>query len=331
MVELDQVEQRGPRLLLRFLAVAAIGLVALVTGLAWDVFGHARTAASDHQEALLTLANPAHVLFLVGVAGVVVGVSGALVTAMAGTTAGPRRPPAVAWLAAAVAVAMVGASGVLVVVSSRSAGEENGAAAPPPIAAAAPAPPQPLIAHDHGAPAAHGGHDAPGCRASRDQQAAADRLLSGTKASAARFAALGAATAAGYVPATPPSWSTVHYVNHSYLADGRILDPAYPEALVYANTARGPVLAAAMYVMARPGEPGPEVGGCLTKWHTHTDLCFSPDTLQVVGFVPPQGTCSNGSVNFVPPDMMHVWVVDVPGGPFAHDVDGAALARSLSR
>jgi hypothetical protein len=28
--------------------------------------------------------------------------------------------------------------------------------------------------------------------------------------------------------------------------------------------------------------------------------------------------------------MLHVWLVDVPGGPFAHDVDGTALARTLS-
>ncbi len=138
-----------------------------------------------------------------------------------------------------------------------------------------------------------------------------------------------AATNEGYRPVTPPSWSTVHYVNPAYLGDGSVLDPARPEALIYANTGRGPVLAAGMYLMNRPGEPGPDVGGCLTRWHTHTDLCFSPEALQVVGFVAGDGTCSQGSISYVPPDMMHVWVVDVPGGPFAHEVDGAALARSL--
>ncbi|MDP9441680.1 MAG: hypothetical protein M3P34_05810, partial [Actinomycetota bacterium] len=140
---------------------------------------------------------------------------------------------------------------------------------------------------------------------------------------------LAAATSEGYRPVTPPSWSTVHYVNPAYLQDGSVLDPARPEALIYANTRRGPVLAAGMYLMNQPGEAGPEIGGCLTKWHTHTDLCFSPETLQVVRFVSADGTCTPGSIPYVPPDMMHVWVVDVPGGPFAHEVDGAALARSL--
>ncbi|MBW3556831.1 MAG: hypothetical protein KY454_07830 [Actinobacteria bacterium] len=328
MPGLDQVEQRPPQLLLRFLLVAATGLVALVGGLAWDVLGHARMPAPDHQEAVLTLANPAHVLFLAGVAAVIAGVSGAFVSAMA-SAAGRRR--GLGWIAAGVAVSLVAASAALVAVSSRSRGTESavGAARPTNAASSSAGPPQPLIAHDHGA-ASHRGHDASSCRVTSAQQAAADRLFSDTKATAARFLDPDGARLAGYTPATPTSWSTVHYVNRSYITDGRILDPSHPEALVYANTARGPVLAAAMYLMSQPGEPGPEVGGCLTKWHTHNDLCFSADTLQVVGFVPRDGTCTNGSVHFVPPDMMHVWVVDVPGGPFAHDVDGGALVRSLT-
>lgn len=34
-------------------------------------------------------------------------------------------------------------------------------------------------------------------------------------------------------------------------------------------------------------------------------------------------------MNYVPPQMLHVWVVDVPGGAFAHDVDDEVLVRQL--
>ena len=54
-------------------------------------------------------------------------------------------------------------------------------------------------------------------------------------------------------------------------------------------------------------------------------------TAEVVGFTSPAGGCPAGSVNFVTPDMMHVWVVDVPEGRFAPDVDEAALVRRLGR
>lgn len=117
----------------------------------------------------------------------------------------------------------------------------------------------------------------------------------------------------------------------AYLADGHELDVSRPESLVYVNTAHGPVLAGAMY-MANPDDKNPpEVGGCLTAWHTHTDLCFSAASQQVVGFTGADGTCPASQIHYVPPQMMHVWLVDVPGGPFAHDVDGAALAQALGR
>jgi hypothetical protein len=53
------------------------------------------------------------------------------------------------------------------------------------------------------------------------------------------------------------------------VTDGRVLDPTWPEGLLYAHTAREPVLVAAVYLMNRAGEPGRAVGGCLTHWHVH--------------------------------------------------------------
>ncbi len=307
----DSAEVRQSRLL-GFLVVAGVGLVALLAGLVWDLALHARNIGLAHQELVFSLANPAHVLFLLGVAAVVVGVSGAAITALGQA---PRRHlrPAVKAAVATAAVTAVAASAAVVRFTPRP--HES------PVA--------PGDSHGDGA-AAHASHS-PGCNPTPAQQAAADRLLVDTKASLKRFVEVTAATGHGYRPVTPSSWVTVHYLNAAYAKDGRILDPAHPEALVYANTTRGPVLAAAMYLMGNQGEPGPEIGGCLTKWHTHEDLCFSPQSVQVTSFVGADGRCDEGTVSYVPPDMMHVWVVDVPGGPFAHKVDGAALSGPLRR
>ena len=96
-----------------------------------------------------------------------------------------------------------------------------------------------------------------------------------------------------------------------------MLDPEHPETLVYANTPSGPVLLGAMYEMPKIGESGPDFGGAVTRWHVHTAVCFSPVPPFLVGLVSPFGTCPSGSLNLVTPAMMHVWTVDVPGGPYS--------------
>jgi hypothetical protein len=78
-----------------------------------------------------------------------------------------------------------------------------------------------------------------------------------------------------------------------------VLDPARPEGLLYGRTDHhGLVLIGAFYLM-EPGEHGPQPGGCLTTWHTHN---------------------GNGI------EMLHVWTVDMPGGPFANEWDPAYIA-----
>jgi hypothetical protein len=88
--------------------------------------------------------------------------------------------------------------------------------------------------------------------------------------------------------------------------------------LVYANTAHGAVLLAAMYLMPErsAGAPPPQPGSCLTQWHIHTNLCFSAG--KVVG-TDSGATCAPGSANAVTQPMMHVWMTPVAGGPLAPD------------
>ena len=126
-----------------------------------------------------------------------------------------------------------------------------------------------------------------------EQQEAADKLAAETKASIAKYVDLSVSEADGYQPSSP-SWRPItHYLNPAYQRDGELLDPDRPEALVYANTSEGTILLGAMYVMSEPGDSGPQIGGCLTQWHAHS--------LQ----------------GWETPEMMHVWSIELPSGPFS--------------
>ncbi len=126
------------------------------------------------------------------------------------------------------------------------------------------------------------------------QQQAADELAANTKVGVVEYADPSAAEAVGYRPISP-SWQPItHYLNPTYQQDDEILDPNRPEALVYANGSEGPILLGAMYLTPEPAEPGPRIGGCLTQWHAHSRL-----------------------LGWETPEMMHVWTVDFPGGPYS--------------
>jgi hypothetical protein len=159
------------------------------------------------------------------------------------------------------------------------------------------------------------------------QQAAANRLVAETTSALSGYASLSAATAAGYVPATNPDGYVVHYANWQTVRSGDVLDPSHPSALVYANTFSGPVLLGAMYMGPGPCQPGPDIGGPLTQWHAHDNLCLSP-THQVVGRSTASGTCSSGAHNTSTYFMLHVWTAPSlsSGHQFQPDLTKAEIA-----
>jgi hypothetical protein len=166
------------------------------------------------------------------------------------------------------------------------------------------------------------------------QQEAAVSMVNASWNDAKKYQSLAAAKAAGYVPITPSGASVVHYLNMAYyqqvLKGGPVLNYQDPQSLVYANTANGAVLVAAMYITSANG-PTPQPGGCLTQWHVHTDLCLT-GTLNVVGEVGPrQATCPAGSVNRVTPAMIHVWFVPIPGGPTAIDAPNYQVVQAAEQ
>jgi hypothetical protein len=166
------------------------------------------------------------------------------------------------------------------------------------------------------------------------QQQATVRLVNRSWKAAQKFRNLAAAKAAGYVPITPTGFPVVHYANAASLTatinGGRIIKPRDPQSLVYANTPKGAVLVATMYITSPLNGATPQPGGCLTQWHVHTNLCINGIT--VVGLVSSASpNCPAGSKNYVTPPMMHVWYVPIPGGPTAVDAPDAQVVRAAER
>ena len=155
--------------------------------------------------------------------------------------------------------------------------------------------------------------------ASDAQRQAADALAGATAQAVARYADLDAALADGYRSGLRMQGTDVHLENKANSSDGRTLDPARPEMLVYAVDGGRATLLGVVYVMEVAGRPGPTPGGPITRWHAH-NLCLSavPPGL---GIVSPYGGCPALSVSVTSPEMMHVWVVDNPAGPFADGLD----------
>jgi len=157
-----------------------------------------------------------------------------------------------------------------------------------------------------------------------EQRRAAERLAAATREAMRRFARLDAALTAGFELPWKATGMDVHLDNKANKSDGRVLDPQRPETLVYAIDGDRATLLGVVFVLERAGDAGPAPGGPITRWHAH-NICI---TLVPPGFgiVTPFGTCPALAVNMTVPEMMHVWVVDNPQGPFAEGLDKTWVA-----
>jgi hypothetical protein len=189
--------------------------------------------------------------------------------------------------------------------------------------------------HVHGDAAGHHGHSGglpppgvvlpavPARDATPAEEMAARDLVLAARTALARYADPAVAAADGY-HVNGLAGIDFHASNPAYENDGRILDPARPETLVYAVAPNGrPVLMGAMFQMPGPGQPGPAIGGPLTTWHGHENVCISLTPPGLSGLLSPLGTCPIGSI-LLPrtSEMIHIWIVPGAPEPFG-DLDDA--------
>lgn len=241
--------------------------------------------------------------------------AGALLAASA-----PRRPVALA------STAGVAAGTTAVVIAVTTAVFTPSLAGPEaPTAAAAVMPGMSQAAHTGLPPMKMSG---PTTAPTAAQIAAADQLIKETTAGIAKYRNIKVAEAAGYRPMGGAAGEE-HYINESYLGGG--LDPQHPQSLVYATQVPGhaPVLLGAMF-LSPPGRSGPDVGGSLTRWHQHSLACIN-GRLNVSGPHPTNHTCSAASTSQYSAQMLHVWVVPYPGGPFSDNLSRTAVQSAVKQ
>ena len=203
-----------------------------------------------------------------------------------------------------------------------------------PLSAGTPA----LSSHDHANPATgdithldSDGHMHMECTApvTAGQQAAADKLVGDTQGATVKYRDFNKALADGYTPITPPNSQMVHYGNLAYMTDGNLLDPSHVESLMYAFDAqRTPYFIGSMYLNDTPTVTPPEIGGCLTQWHDHTNLCLAPGK-GMVGVAKADGTCPAGSSNDQTSQMIHVWSIPLPTGPLTMEAKPADVKAAI--
>ena len=155
---------------------------------------------------------------------------------------------------------------------------------------------------------------APDREATAAERAAADDLIATARKALARYADISVAAADGY-NVKGIYGLDFHAQNPANENDGRILDVAHPETLVYAVAPNGqPVLMGAMFLMPKIGEAGPTIGGPLTVWHVHQHICFSLTPPGIAGLLSPLGGCPIGTIDMaLTAEMIHIWIV--PGAP----------------
>jgi len=158
------------------------------------------------------------------------------------------------------------------------------------------------------------------------QVLAAARLIQATDASLRRYANVRAAFAAGYTYVLRTNGEE-HLLYDGNQPGYHGLHPRHPASLVYAINVphHAPILLGAMYIMGSDRQTGPQVGGALTRWHSHLVTCVN-GRQTIAGFgVQLRESCDPATWHDqYTAQMLHVWVVHYPGGVFSDDLSAAA-------
>jgi hypothetical protein len=165
----------------------------------------------------------------------------------------------------------------------------------------------------------------PGATPSPEQKRAADDLVARCRAAAAAhgWRDYEKGIADGFHPPRGSDGSVNphdhHHRNHAYLLDDRVLDCDRPEYLMYHPGADGTKeLVGFMFFARTPTERGPQIGGPLTVWHFHKwsiAQCMVDGIIDVGWAL--DGRCEKGVPSHRSAEMLHVWLIDRPNGPFS--------------
>jgi hypothetical protein len=162
------------------------------------------------------------------------------------------------------------------------------------------------------------------------QVLAAAQLIRETDSSLKRYANVQAAFAAGYTYVLKTNGEE-HLLYDGQNPAYQGLNPQDPSSLVYAINVpnHAPILLGAMYIMAGQ-QNGPQIGGGLTRWHSHLVLCVN-GRQTVAGFgVQLRGSCDPATwQDTYTSQMLHVWVVPYPGGVFSDDLSASATNAAV--
>jgi hypothetical protein len=167
----------------------------------------------------------------------------------------------------------------------------------------------------------------PGAQPTPEQQEAADRLIEDCERAVQKhgWEDFEKARADGFKLLTN---DREHYYNAEYMSDDRVLDPERPEFLMYSSTPQGERLTGFMFYVAEPMDRGLQIGGPLTVWHYHLfakPVCRlglmrrrdrRPQDLLPLAEADERGRCAIGTPTQRGPEMIHVWLIGHPLGPF---------------
>ena len=162
------------------------------------------------------------------------------------------------------------------------------------------------------------------------QVQAAAQLIEQTDVSLKRYANVQAAFAAGYTYVLKTNGEE-HLLYNGDNPSYQGLNPQDPSSLMYAVNVpnHAPILLGAMYIMGDQ-QNGPQIGGGLTRWHSHLVTCVN-GRQTIAGFgVQLRDSCNPATwQDTYTAQMLHVWVVPYPGGVFSDDLSAAATNAAV--
>jgi hypothetical protein len=164
------------------------------------------------------------------------------------------------------------------------------------------------------------------------QVLAAAALIRETDASLQRYTNVQAAFAAGYTYVLKTNGEE-HLLYNGGNPGYQGLNPQDPSSLVYAINVpnHAPILLGAMYIMGGDQQSGPQIGGGLTRWHSHLVTCVD-GRQTIAGFgVQLRDRCDPATwQDTYTAQMLHVWVVPYPGGVFSDDLSRSATNTAVN-